>query len=108
MARIVAVLSAFPGVTGVCLLHPGQEPLAEGTGLQADQLHQLAMQAAILFRLGSAGELATHCVKLKFARHGIVALANDAGAILLLACEPRANTALIANVARKMFPVQAA
>lgn len=103
MADIISILSAFPGVNGVCLFASGQQPRTGGQGMPPEQLHQLAMQAAMFFRMAASDEFTPCSVTYSFDHHGIVALSTEAGSVLVLACEPQANTALIASVARKML-----
>lgn len=103
MTDIIGTLSTFPGVEGVCLLQPGQETQASGSAVKITQLHDLAMQAAILFTMGNSGEFALHTVKLRYDQHNVIALVDAAGAILLIVSEPQTNTSLIVNAVGKMF-----
>ena len=103
MADIIATLSTFPGVEGLCLLQSGQEAKVGGSRMKTAQLQDLAMQAAILFKMGTSEEFALHSVKYRFDQHNIIALADAAGAILLIASEPQTNTSLIVNAVSKMF-----
>ena len=103
MADIIATLSTFPGIEGICLLQPGQDAQVGGAGMKMAQLQDLAMQAAILFKMGATGEFALHNVKFRFDQHNVIALADSAGAILLIVSEPQTNTSLIVNAVAKMF-----
>jgi hypothetical protein len=103
MADIIATLSTFPGIEGLCLLQSGHEAKVGGSGMKTAQLQDLAMQAAILFKMGASEEFALQNVKFRFEQHNIIALTDSTGAILLIASEPQANTSLIVNAVSKMF-----
>jgi hypothetical protein len=100
MENILAQITALPGVIGAGFLQPGTE--SQYAGKQKRQLRRLSMHTAMLFGLGSSKEFPFDCISYRFDHSTIAGLALEKKALLIIACEPKANFSLLISVARKI------
>lgn len=105
MADILSILSVLPGVAGACLLQPGKAPVyAEAGTIEIDRIQQVGVQAAMLFSHGQSPEFRFTTTKFAFDRYTITALLLADRSLLVIACEPQANSSLLINTVKKMLP----
>lgn len=105
MADILSIFSVLPGVAGACLLQPGKAPLyAEKSSIDIDRMQQIGVQAAMLFSQGQSPDFRFTTVKLIFDQYTIIALLLEDRSLLVIACEPQANSSLLINTIKKLLP----
>ncbi|WP_417914627.1 hypothetical protein [Candidatus Electronema sp. JM] len=104
MDKLIAQLSALPGVVGVCvfgkkdgmLCGETREKLADGIQ-QAAGAHLLR-----LFQLGAMSGIDIKTAKFFFDRYVVIGLPFQVGSVLMALCSPDADSAAVADAAAKL------
>lgn len=105
MADILSIFSVLPGVAGACLLQPGKQPVyAEKVSMELERIQRVGVQTAMLFSQGQSPDFKFTTTKFKFDRYTVMGLLLEDKSLLVIVCEPQANSSLIINTVKKMLP----
>ena len=104
MDKLIAQLSALPGVVGVCVFGKKDGMLCGETREKlADGLQQAAGAHLLrLFQLGAMSGIDIKTAKFFFDRYAVIGLPFQAGSVLMALCNPDADSAAVADAAAKL------
>lgn len=107
MSNPFDILTTFPGVAGYSCQKKGAPAIVTSKKVDEDILKKLTLQLSMLFTLGEDSSFQPRVVKYKFDIYTIIGLKLEDNSLLLVLCEPQANSSLIVSVVEKMrFPTQ--
>lgn len=104
MNKLIAQLSALPGVVGVCIFGKKEGMLCGATREKlADGLQQAAGAHLLrLFQLSAMSGIDIKTAKFFFDRYVVIGLPFQVGLVLMALCSPEADSAAVADAAVKI------
>ncbi|HHO47132.1 MAG TPA: hypothetical protein ENN06_01530 [Desulfobacteraceae bacterium] len=105
MKSLLKEISVIPGVLAACIFaREGGLVCAEaGAGFPEDRTGQAALHFFRLVQMAGMNKLNIKSTVFRFDRYTIVCFPLDRGAVLIVVCDPQANSSLVATTAAMLL-----